>query len=309
MNLVELKTRMSKKDIPNFLIFTGPELGVLNTYIGKIGSIINTAIKRRETVSSALELCRSKSIFNKINFVVVTDDNDFLKNETAWDKVIMQLGDNILLLHYHTYDKRLKFWNKFVDQTVVFDYLKPNVIAKHLCKDYGLSESFGELIAEGCGCDYTRCLLEVDKIKNLSDATHQSIDEVCSSNLKTGIICFDKDVNINPFVEAFLRRDLSLAYSLYEELLLQGEPVLRMLSFLYNAFKNVLIVQTATSTYKLRETTGITYYGEIEGNKFKGNYSDVELENILYILMWLEQGIKSGTIQPEFVVDFLLVNL
>ena len=77
----------------------------------------------------------------------------------------------------------------------------------------------------------------------------------------------------------------------------------------FTNFKNVLIAQTIHNAKNIQQNTGINYYQYKKAKDKSGYYSNERLIDILYVIMNLEQGIKSGTIDQEFVIDYLICFL
>lgn len=309
MNIAELKSKIIVKELPNFLVFTGPETGIMDVYLKQIATVFKGSVCKSESVKDVIKLCRGTSIFKKNKLFIVTDDTDFLKNEKAWGNIKLILGTNSIILKYHNYDARLGFWKKFSNETVVFERLPSSIVAKHISKEFGLSVENAIKLAELYDNDYYRCKLEADKIKHLSQFKQLTMDTAFEHCLNTGVLCADYNADIFNLVESILRKDYRLFIQLYDALINQNEPILRIISALYMGIKNVLIAQTMNSAKNIQQNAGISYYSYVKAKEMVGYYSNTELENILYILMEIEQGIKTGKINQEFSIDFLLVNL
>ena len=135
------------------------------------------------------------------------------------------------------------------------------------------------------------------------------MDDAFAECFNTNVLCIDLNTGILDFIDSLLRRNYSIAFNLYTKLIQQGEPELKIISILYSSFKNVLVAQTMSSGKNIQQNSGISYYAYNKAKEFVGNYTNDELENILYILMDLEQGIKTGKIPNEFSLELFLINL
>ena len=309
MNIAELKVAIMSNNLPNFMIFTGEEFGVMGIYINDICSNFSGTIHKLDTVLDAVSLCSGKSILSKNKLIIVTDDNDFIKNEKAWGQIKTLVGNNKLILKYHNSDDRLSFWKHFSDDTAVFEKMSTNVLSKHLVNKFKISLDNAFKLAQCLDNDYVSCLLELDKVSCVSKLQNVSMDEAFDTCLNKNVLCLDLNVSTLDFVNALLSRDYSKAFKLYQNLIQQGEPELKIISIIYNSFKNVLIAQTMSSGKNIQQNAGISYYAYNKAKEFVGNYTNTELENILYILMDIEQGIKTGKIPNEFSIELFLVNL
>ena len=80
------------------------------------------------------------------------------------------------------------------------------------------------------------------------------------------------------------------------------------MSLLYNNFKIILLIQSCKSN-DIEKTTGLKS-NEIYFNKDKiGYYSIGELVNALRIIQKTEEGIKTGKIDEEISIDYVLDNI
>ena len=123
MEVADIRTQLKNKQLSIFYVFTGPELYVQKLYIQKIAECKNCSVVYADSVVDVTVKVKGRSIFNKPACYVVQEDSDFLKTETAWDRIKDVPQDNVLILQCHTIDKRSKFYKKFVDRIVVFDRL------------------------------------------------------------------------------------------------------------------------------------------------------------------------------------------
>lgn len=309
MNIAELKVAIMSNNLPNFIIFTGDEFGVVDIYIKDICNNFSGTIHRLDTVLDAINLCSGKSILSKNKLIIVTDDDEFIKNEKAQENIKNLIGNNKLILKYHHSDSRLSFWKKFSNDTVVFEKMSTTILSKHLVNRFKISLDNAFKLASCLYNDYTSCLLELDKVYHISKAKNLSMDDAFAECFNTNVLCIDLNTCILDFIDSLLRRNYSVAFNLYTKLIQQGEPELKIISMLYGSFKNVLVAQTMSSGKNIQQNSGISYYAYNKAKEFVGNYTNDELENILYILMDLEQGIKTGKIPHEFSLELFLINL
>ena len=309
MNIAELKSKIILNELPSILIFTGDETGLMDIYIKEIVSKTGFKKQLSETVADVFNNCSNKSILTKNKIFIVYDDNDFLKNEKAWDKLNDILGKNKIILKYHSYDSRLSFWKFFNKNVVVFERMSESVLSKHLSSDYNLSLDRASKLVTGCGRDYFRCLLEMNKVLNLSSAKQINIDKSFDICYDKNILCLDIYTDLLNLVNFALCKNRSDLIKTYENLKIKNEPILKIIGALYYGFKNVLIAQSINNARNVQQNTGISYYNYIKAKESAGHYSNIEIENILYKLMTVEHDIKSGKIDPEIVMDFLFLTV
>jgi DNA polymerase III delta subunit len=163
---------------------------------------------------------------------------------------------------------------------------------------------------EACEYDYGRCLLEIDKIKNHAKATkaEDMLNNVFELLLFDGTIYQPPKDAIFDFVDAILDVQLNETFKLYQQCLEVKEAVMVMISVLYNNARAVLQVQSCESN-DISKSTGLTGWQIQNAKKHLHKRSTGELINILKICQECQQGIVTGTIEEEFVMDYILVNL
>ena len=310
MNIAELKMGIVTNSIPNFLVFTGPELEVMNIYIKNILTKLGSSfcVHKTASVKDFIKKSPTKSFFVNKSIYIITDDEDFLKQDNAWDTVKSLTSDNKkLILKYHINDQRLSFWKHFKEDVVVFDKLSDKVLSKNLHKEYGLSLDYCLKLALNCDRDYYRCKLELDKVSTFAKVNKISLEDAFNECFDT-VIHKTVEQSIFEFSDALLTKDFSKAVLLYRDIK-ETEPPIKLLSILYTNFKNVLIAQTIHNAKNIQQNTGINYYQYKKAKDKSGYYSNERLIDILYVIMNLEQGIKSGTIDQEFVINYLICFL
>lgn len=308
MNLVELKSKIILKQLPNLLVFTGPETGVMKIYINTIVEKFKYPLNNANSVQDVVNLCSGNSFFKKNKVFLVTDDNDFLKTEKAWTNIKNILKDNLLILKYHNYDARLSFWKNFEANTVIFEPMNASVLANHLSKETGVDPEDCLTVANSCNSDYIRCQLELDKVVTFAKANNIPLNRAFKSCYNT-VLCLDMDKDVFDFVNAVLTRNYKKILILYRNLKMANEPVVKVVSLLYNSFKNILIAQTIANAKNIQQNTGLNYYGYQKAKEFSGYYTNTELEDILYTLMNLEQGIKTGFIDSDIALDYFFLRI
>lgn len=311
MKLPELQMQLRDKKLSPFYIFTGEEVAVMDIYIEMIGKIKGVKPRRADSVTDIMGSITNKSIFNESNIYVISDDKDFLKQEDVWDKFIkgeMQ-EDNIVILIFNNIDKRSKFYKNYNKTFTEFEKLSPEVLAGYINRNIGLDTSNAKNLAMLCECNYSRILLESDKIMQLSKANKIDILGAYKIALNENLIHVDAGDIIFDFIDAVCKRNPPKAFKLMEDLKSKGESPLGALSLLYTNFRNMLIVQSAGNAKDMGKRTGLTGW-QIKLAKEKGKrYSTGELVRIIRELREIEKGIKTGVIDSKIALDYLLVEV
>ena len=309
MDASTLKSCIQKNDIPDFLIFTGPEWVVQNTFIDKIAEVTGLDKKYVDSISDIYGTLRSRQIFVKNSLYIIRDDKEITHNEKIQEQINQGLlNDNRLILLLTTVDKRTKFYKTYKDAIIEFSALKPAILAKYIQREISLSAKSVEKLMEVCEYDYGRCLLEIDKIK------HYAKEKLSDENafellLADGTIYQPPKDAIFDFVDAVLNRDVC-CFELYEQCKAVGEATMVMLTVLYSNAKAVLQVQSCLGRGDdVSRTTGLTPWQINNARKHLNKYRDGELVNMMRLVRECEMGIKIGRYEEQFVIDYILVEV
>ena len=138
MEVGAVKKQIKNKDLGKFYIFTGPEIEAQRIYVNKMAEVAGMEVQRIDSVGYIYN--RQRSLFSKPKCYVCRDDKEFMKTEKAWDTIADVIGDNMLILLITEVDKRTKFYKRFSDEIVEFDYMKRDTLKKYILKQIGLSE-------------------------------------------------------------------------------------------------------------------------------------------------------------------------
>ena len=306
MEVREVKRHIQQRSFNAFYIFTGEEIEAQRIYINKIAEVTGRAVVRLETVADVI---RQRSGFiSQPTLYIVRDDTAFMQAEKVWADIDALLKDKMLIMQLSDVDKRKKFYKYFEDRIVTFHYMTADVLYKYVQRQAELSEKNTEALIDTCGCDYSRVLLETDKIKQYADATGETQDGACSSLLADGTIYRQPEDAIFDFVDAVLKAQPDRAYRLLADCKAIDDSALAILSVLYTNFKRVLQVQTCNSS-DICNTTGLSARDVAIGKKAAGYWQSEDIVQFLKILQRTEKGIKTGQIEADIAVDYALSHI
>jgi DNA polymerase III delta subunit len=311
MQLHELKEQLVKKTLQPLYIFTGEEIAIMNIYIDKIAKIVGSKAKRVDSVGSIFGKLQNQSFMNKPSCYVIRDDKDYLAQEKTWDSLNNGLvqGDNIIILVYTNLDKRSKFYKHHTDMFTEFEKLIPEVLAKYIKKEIRLEAKRGVKFAELCDCNYSRILLECDKLKHLSAARKCDIDTAYEIAIKEKLIYSSPKDVIFELIDAICKRQINRSYTLLEELMAVNESPLGIISLLYTNFRSMLLVQSAGEGAEITKRTGLTPW-QVKLAKEKGvHYNTGELVKAIRTIRETEKGIKTGAIEQNMAIEFILASV
>ena len=310
MQLHELKEQLVKKIVQPLYIFTGEEVAVMDIYIKKISEVMGVPAKRIDSISSIYSRLQNNTFMNKSNCYVIRDDKDYLSQEKIWaglNSGVTQ-GKNVIILIYTNLDKRSKFYKSHTDMLTEFEKLIPEVLAKYIKKEIGLEINKAIEFANLCDCDYSRILLECDKLTHLSKAANVTTEQAYEIAIQEKLIYSSPKDVIFELIDAVCRRQPHKSYELWHELKEVNESPLGVISLLYSNIRSMLLVQSAGGG-DVSNRTGLTAW-QIKIAREKGNhYSIGELVKGLRSIRETEKGIKTGAIDQSIALDYILASL
>ena len=307
MTYTEIKGHLLNGTVPNFLIFCGDEREVQRAYIDKIAESKNQTVKRIDGIGEALKT-QGISLFSQSYCYVCSEDSEFQKTESAWDKISELVGANTLIYQVEKIDKRSKFYNRFEDIITTFDYMTEQVLTKHIRERSELSVDSCKLLIEICESDYSRILSELDKVARYKEISGKGWDTALITLVSDGTIYRPPTDAIFKWVDALLSGKPQLSFKLYEECKQLGEPSLRLLLVLYQGIKRLLQVQSCEAK-DISENTGLSQWEINLVKDHTGIYRTGELVEALKTIRELEMGIKTGKIEEELSVPYAMVSL
>lgn len=303
MELWQLKKTIQDKTINTYNIFTGEELGLMDLYIQEMQKVLNCSVERQESVYDYISSGRIKSIIGNVKkLVIIRDDKTFLTQEELWDKFALRKGNIILI--YSSVDKRGKFYKRFEDNIVCFDKLDRGILRPKIRSMIGLNDQNIDILLDSCQMSYARILLEIDKLKLFEDT---DINKTFTQFVKDGAIYREVPDSIFTFSEAVMRRDRVKSFREYENCKLTAEPNVRLLSVLYNNFRQQIGYQFSKNPTP--DNTGLTQFilNICKGRVNK--YSNRELVKAMTLLKNIDTGIKTGSISDEQSISYFLSEI
>ena len=132
-------------------------------------------------------------------------------------------------------------------------------------------------------------------------------DEAFEKLLVDGTIYRPPKDAIFDFVNAVMDRSTK-CWDLLNQSYAVGEANMVLLSVLYNNFKQVLQVQSCKSA-DISKSTGLTGWQIKCAKEHIGNYSNGEIIRAMKIIQEVESGIKTGQIEDNISIQYVLVNV
>ena len=321
MKLHELQKQIVSKELDKVYVFTGEEIGIMDIYLDKIYSVVGCDVVRMDSVQESYAKMTQRRISGAPRCFVVRDDKEFLKQDKIWNTVfsLANKSSDFIILIYSSMDKRSKFYKQNTDMLTEFEKLTPDMLAKYINKELpGIQDRDAVKLAEMCECNYSRILLECDKIRQYVAAQKRkvpfSVDINWGEALKTLI---EQEVIFQPigditfkFTDAILTRNYKDASRYLREARQKQEPEIMVLSILYNGFKQILMVQgLGRDQSEPAKRTGLTPWQVKMAKEKQGHYSISELIDALKIVRFVEKGIKTGQIDADVSLEYVIVNI
>ena len=308
MELFDLQNAIKKKEIPHFMIFLGDEYEIMNIYLKNIEKVLGLNITNIDEASTVISKSKIISFIEPNKLYVCKYDKDFTTNDKVWEGFEKCLKHSYLILIYNELDKRSKFYKFFNDKIIMFEKYENSLLKKRLSSMTKLNDSNIDKLIEGCEGNYSRCLIELKKLKSYVDSNNGTIseNEGFETLLKNGVITTTVSNILFEFINKVVERN-RICYNLYDKLKNIGESNVKLISLLYTSFRNQLIVETVSNIST--ETTGLSSFVIYGAKSRMRKYTIKELENALNVITYTEQGIKSGLIEEQFSIDYILAQV
>lgn len=309
MDVSALKAKIKSKQIPHYLIFTGPEWKVQQIYIQQIAKVLGIEVVYLDNYSEVYSKIRSRTLTSSSKLFLLRDDTEIQSSDKiTTQRIVDSLKDNFLIHILTTTDKRKKYYKENQDRIVDFEPLSDSALKKYIKREVNLSDENCQRLIEVCEHDYGRILLEIDKISRMVTVQLCTVDKVFEALLEDGTIYQPPYDAIWDLVAAILDRKVNRAFDLLQQSYAVGEATMVMLSVLYNNAKAVLQVQTYKGD-NLSKATGLTGWQIKNAKPHVRKYSDKELIHMMQMIQKVESGIKTGQIEDEIAMPYLLVSV
>lgn len=307
MELQELQTSLINDELESVYYFTGEEYAIMDIYIDMIKSKSGLELININSLIDVYADFQTSTIFNTKKIYRIRDDKEFLKNEKIWKEV--NANGNIIIFVFTKLDKRSKFYKQHSKQIVEFKKLHENILAKYILKELELNEWNAIELANKCNLDYSRILLECNKIKQYANAENISHTTAYTEIDDEKLIYTAAEDVVFELVDSVCRRQVEKSFKLYNEYKEYNQNPLGVISLLYINMKNALLVQAAGNTNNITNRTGLNSW-QIKLVKDKGIvYNIKELVYNIKIISSVEKGIKTGSIDQSISIPYILAKV
>lgn len=310
MDLQTLKAHIKTREFDPVYIFTGPEVGVMDIYIKQMAKVQEANIVMLDGIDDLAKKLHKGVMLKNASLYILRDSKEIIQDSELARKVTQKnaLSGAVLILIYTSIDKRSKLYKTYQDTIVDFQPLKPEILVKYIQKEVTLTDNSYSRLMEVCEYDYSRILLEVDKIQRYSKTRGVSHEGAFIQLMNEGAIFQPPKDAVFDFVDAVLKGKKELAFKLLRSSYEFGEATMVLLSNLYNSTKQLLQVQSFKGDGKITEATGLTPFQVKLASERKGRNSTGDLIYLMRLVRDTEKGIKTGAVEEQMALPYILAN-
>ena len=307
MDISELKQQLLDKKLNSFYVFTGPELALQDIYIKKIQEISGLPIKREDALLPIFKGLTSKGLFAMpAQIYVIRNDEDYFRANGKWSTVLEGNYRGSIVIMLYSYDKMKDFEAAHKSVLVKFDKVNPSYLKNRLNVITGMPLPYCDDIVKMCSGNYGRIQNELHKLQVFAKCNNYNWESAYLQSKKVDLIHEDIGDIIFDFTGAVEKRNIAKAYNLWPKMKYTGDGTIKVLSVLYNSFRQILMVQSTPPEQRTEPILGLTK-GQIFITAQKCNvYNLYELVNIVKTLRYIEKGIKTGTVAEDFAMEYFM---
>lgn len=309
MELYELKQKLKNNELSNLYIFHGEEIIVEDTYIEKIVNLCGLKKRIVAKVSDISNNLKNNSIFQSNFIYIIRNDQEFIKNTKLWEIIQNNNKKDIIILVYNNIDKRGKFYNEFKEDIVEFNKLSPEVIIKHIMKDFNLNSEYSRKVVNRCDNDYSKVLMGMRKLEILSRIEGKNINHIYEKAIKDNLIPISNENILYDLIDCVLDEDIESVWMFLDMLKFSNESNLKLIGMIYTNLKNLMLVQSCKKGDNISQKTGLENWIINRMKDFIGVYETSTLVKSLKYLRDSEMGIKTGGIDENISLENSLINI
>lgn len=306
MELQELKKSIKDNKIlsnyGNIIIFLGEETMLQNIYCKQIAKVMNSSIIFEENYINIKKQVENNSPLNNVKVFVIRNNNQ-LADEDLFNKLKLNIAPGkLLILIFDKVDKRKCFWKTYSNITCEFEKMTDSQLSKLIQKQIGLKDDYCKMLCKLVSNDYGRLLLEMNKLEILKNIQDEDIDSIFRKALRDNLIyqeCSDTSFEL---LDNLLIKNSKNSYNLLKELKEFDSDPFKVLGLIYSNFKSLLLLKSS------RELN-ISPYIKKKLLSVIDNFTVNEILNILNLILEIEQGIKSGKIDTNIALEYLLAKV
>lgn len=309
-NLKDLKEEILNNDIKKFYVFYGEDFGLRKHYIDQIAKKFNKVVILPSLVDFAIAKTGSGLFKTKVLYVA-PNDIDFAKLKVKnINNLITNLTNDCIILDYEEELPTTTLFKEFSDNITYFPEVENNIAYQFVDSELKLNMESKEELARNCCNNYSKILLESDKIR-----------------------CYASEKGIShqaAYDDLYAQNQLLYEYPEFHSYELMNDVLkgnFQMLSFWYNLVKANFLEQFWIALESIFNDYIIAYfivkYGKYRGStlayEYKFNWGRIKIvrdfiipykaEDLLYLanqVAKLDKLVKNGKINKEDLFDYFL---
>lgn len=299
MTIQELKKQIESGKAKKLYIFYGNENYMIRMYLNKL----DEKFVRVGTLEQAMTLVNTVDMFARDKTYVVYMESEI--PDEAIEVLMNAKFKHRLVLVVDAVDKRKAVFKKLDNCMVEFKKLQAGQLVKFIQDLLGadLSKEVAETIADRSNCDISRIELECDKLVRVG----KPLTMMLVNDLVTP---YPEDV-VFDMINAVAKRQKTLAYKYYQDLIqLKTSPV-AILTLLYRNFRGVLLVQgyAGMEAREVAAKTGMVI-GQVYAIKnLVGAFTMQQLLDIMVEIEEADEGIKTGKYGLDMALEMVLLEI
>lgn len=308
MDISLLKQELIDNKVRPLYIFTGDELALQDIYIDKIKQITGYNSYRVDYLNNIYSRLSNKTLFKtKPNIYIIRNDEQYLNSESSWEKILKgNFNGNIVILLYTGIENNSKFYKFHENVSTRFDFIGTNLLVNRLVATTNMPKNYCQDLVKICGNNYGRIKNELYKLNMLGCINKCSLNNAYLKARKSNFIHEDIGDIIFEFTDSIVLRKIALAYELLPKINSTDEGNLKILSVLYNSFRQILMVQCTLPNDRTEDILGLSKAQIYVCSQRCNIYNSLELVKIIKTIRYLEKGIKVGTVDEKYSIDYLL---
>lgn len=309
MEITQLKQELLDGKVRPFYVFYGDELALQDIYIDKIQEITGLKKQRVDSLTSIYTNLITKNLFaSDPCLYVIRNDDAYMKAEKTWDTLLNaeSLKGNIVVMLYSGVEKTNKLIKHHEEVATKFDFILGTGLRNRLMATTKLPQAYCDDIVKMCCNNYGRIKNELYKLIQFANIHGYQLNTAYLEAKKIDLLHEDIGDIIFDFTNAVETRNIPKAYMLWPKMKYTGDGPMRVISVLYNSFRQILMVQSTPQKERTEQVLGMTSAQIYVTAQKCGVYNLIELVNIVKTLRYLEKGIKLGTVAEEYAMDYLM---
>ena len=305
MKLVDLKAKIKGNNLDSIYFFVGSDWKVIDIYLQQIEKQVGKKLYY-DTVADFMPSLGMGLLEDDRHVFVVRDDGEFMKNETALERLKNSLGRSVFIMILSELDKRTRYYKDHQDIIVEFESLPHDVLYRHIAHTINLNEDNINYLIDLCDGNYGQILLEVDKILTYASGM-TDLNMVFAKMVNDGAIYAVPKSYIFDIADLFIKGDKS-GCDLILETYASGVSVFQILAIIFNNIQQIAQVSSISDKHGLSETCGLTNYQVKLANERKGYRNLTDWFDILVDIQDIDVKLKTGVMDSSYALQYLFIK-